>query len=86
MASTIDCSFNQDSLLQTIRYGPMDYDMFLEHRVNAFPEKTEELKFLLNEFRQLNYHFNKIIEFERYYFIRNNFCISGCCIFKYYCR
>ena len=60
-------SFNQDSLLQTIRYGPMDYDMFMEHRVNAFPEKTEELKFLLNEFRQLNYHFNMIVEFERYY-------------------
>lgn len=67
MTSTTDSSFNQDSLLQTIRYGPMDYDMFLEHRVNAFPEKTEELKFLLNEFRQLNYHFNKIVEFERYY-------------------
>lgn len=63
----MNTSFNQDSLLQTIRYGPMGYDMFLEHRVNAYPEKTEELKFLLNEFRQLNYNFNMIVEFERYY-------------------
>ena len=60
-------SLKDDALLKTIRYGPMTFDSFLEHRVEAYPERTEQLKYLLDEFKMNNYYLYMIVEFEKYY-------------------
>jgi hypothetical protein len=56
-----------DTLLQSIRYGPMTPESYTEHRINEYPEKKEQLEYLLNKFRFDCKFLYMIVEVEKYY-------------------